>query len=268
MRETAAPVVLITGASAGIGEALAFEYSARGADLVLLARRTERLASVADRLTQAGRRVLAITCDVRNEEQLRGAFEHALRTFGRIDTVIANAGLALTGRFEKLTVDDYRRQFEINVFALLGTARLAIDPLKAARGRLALVSSVAGYVAAPGTSPYAMSKFAVRALGDSIRAELRPYGISVTTLCPGFIESEIRKVGRDGVYRPDARDPVPEWLVVPVRPAAKQMVRAIESRRAEVVITGHGKAFVFLARHMPRVTRVLARALTRELRNP
>ncbi len=268
MSDAAASVVLITGASAGIGEALALEYAARGADLVLLARRADRLASVAERVRTTGRRVLAITCDVRNDNQLRDAFQQAIRAFGRIDTVIANAGVAGTGSFEKLSLDDYRRQFEINVFALVRTSQLALEPLKATRGRLALLSSVAGYVAAPGMSPYAMSKFAVRAFGESIRAEVSPYGISVTTICPGFIESEIRKVGRDGVYRPDARDPVPPWLIAPLGPAVKQMVRAIEKRRPEVVITGHGRLLVFLERHMPRLTRVLARRLTKQFRNP
>lgn len=262
-----APVVLITGASAGIGEALALEYCARGADLVLVARRAERLASVADRVKSAGRRALAIACDVRDEPQLRAAFEQAGNTFGRIDTVIANAGLATTGRFERLTLDDYRRQFEINVFALIRTAQLALEPLKATRGRLALLSSVAGYVASPGMSPYAMSKFAVRAFGDSIREELRPYGVSVTTICPGFIESEIRKIDREGVYRAEARDPVPEWLIVPLRRAVPPIVRAIENRRAELVVTGHGKALVFLVRHVPRLMRSVTRRFSRQIRN-
>jgi short-subunit dehydrogenase len=268
MPDVARPVVLITGASSGIGEALALEYSARGADLALLARRADRLASVAERVKQTGARAITITCDVTDHERLASAFEQTLNAFGRIDTAIANSGLAITGRVQKLTLEQYRRQFEVNVFALVDTAQLAIEPLKATRGRLVLLSSVAGYVAAPGMSPYSMSKFAVRAFGDSLRGELRQYGISVTTICPGFVESEIRKVGRDGVYRADAHDPVPPWLIVPVRPAVKHMVRAIERRRPEVVVTGHGKLFVFLERHMPGLSRALARGFTTQVRDP
>ncbi len=261
-----APVVLITGASSGIGEALALEYAKRGYDAALLARRMDRLRSVAERVQSTGRRAAAIRCDVTDNASVRDAVAEAIRLLGRIDVAIANAGFGVAGRFEKLTLDDFRRQFETNVFGVLRTVQATLPHLAGSRGRLVIMGSVAGYVASPGMSPYAMSKFAVRALADSIREEVRKIGVSVTLIAPGFIDSEIRHLDREGVYRPDSVDPVPAWLVVPTDLAARAMVRAIQRRRPEAVITGHGKAMALLARHAPWTMRALSRALAPKMR--
>jgi short-subunit dehydrogenase len=259
-------VVLITGASSGIGRALAIEYARRGADLALLARRADRLAAVARETAAHGRRTLTLTCDVTDDAAVDSGVETALREFGRLDVVIANAGFGVSGRFERLSLDDYRRQFETNVFGVLRTVSASIGALRQSRGRLAIVGSVAGYVAAPGMSPYAMSKFAVRALADAIRAELHRDGISVTLISPGFVDSEIRRIDRNGVFRADAPEPVPSWLRVQTDVAARKIVRAIERRRAEAVITVHGKLMVQLARHAPGPMRMLTRMLTSRVR--
>lgn len=265
---TSHPVVLITGASSGIGEALALEYARRGADLVLLARREERLRDLAARIEALGRQALFIRCDVTSDRDLHAAVEHALDRFGRLDVVIANAGFGVGGRLERLTTDDYRRVFDTNVFGVIRTIHATLDALKRSRGRLALLGSVAGYVAAPGMSAYAMSKFAVRALAHSLRSELRGQGISVTLVSPGFIDSEIRKVDRTGMYREEAPDPVPAWLRMPTPKAARQIVRAIEARRTEIIVTAHGKVMVFLVRHAPRTLEALVRVFTPRVRKP
>lgn len=259
-------VVLITGASSGIGEALAVEYAHRGYDLALLARREARLAAVSERVSTAGRRAVSIVCDVRDDQSVTRAVEQALQAFGQLDVVVANAGFGVSARFERLTLDDYRRQFETNVFGVLRTIRATLPALTRTRGRLAIMGSVAGYLAAIGMSPYAMSKFAVRALADSLREEVRPLGISVTLISPGFVDSEIRRLDRDGVLRENSADPVPAWLVVPTPVAARHIVRAIERRRAEAVITAHGKAMVLLARHAPWAIRSLTRILAPKVR--
>ena len=260
------PVVLVTGASSGIGEALALEYARRGHDIALLARREDRLAAVADRIRQLGRRGVPIGCDVREDASVQEAIARASEAFGRIDIAIANAGFGVSGRFERLTLDDYRRQFETNVFGVLRTAQSVLPSLISTRGRLAIMGSVAGYVAAIGMSPYAMSKFAVRGLADSLREDIRERGVSVTLISPGFVDSEIRRVGRDGVFRESAPETVPAWLRVSTPVAARQIVRAIDRRRPEAVITAHGKAMVLLARHAPWSIRLLARALAPRVR--
>lgn len=260
------PAVLITGASSGIGEALALEYARRGCDLALLARREHRLAALAARVEQGGRRAIAIRCDVSEDASVADAVLRAADALGGLDVAVANAGFGVSGRFDRLELDDYRRQFETNVFGVLRTVRAALPFLARSHGRLAIMGSVAGYVAAAGMSPYAMSKFAVRGLADSLREEVRPEGVSVTLISPGFVDSEIRRTDRDGVFRDETPDPVPAWLRVPTPVAARQIVRAIERRRAEAVITAHGKALVLLARHAPSTIRMLTRALAPRVR--
>lgn len=233
------PVVLITGASSGIGAALARAYDARGARLALLARRKEKLATIARECSNA----TAIACDVDVDGSVTDAFREALSIFGRIDIVIGNAGISVPGVVDRLSLDDFRRQFETNVMGAVRTAKAAIAPLRDTRGRLGIVGSVNGYISLPGFAAYGMSKFAVRALCDALRGELKKDGVSVTHIAPGFVESEIRL--REG------KDPIPSWIVVKGERAAAEIVHAMQRRRANAVITGHGRAFVALQRSVP-----------------
>ena len=198
-----------------------------------------------------GRRALVLACDVTRDGELERAVAQVRDALGRIDVVVANAGFGVVGRIDRLTIEDYRRQFETNVFGVLRTIYATLDDLKRTRGRLAILGSVSGHLATPGGSPYAMSKFAVRALADALRNELRPAGIAVTLLSPGFVESEIRLIDNQGRLKTADRDVVPTWLRMRSDTAARKIVTAIERKRREAVITGHGKALVFVARHLP-----------------
>ena len=260
MDRFAGRVVLVTGASSGVGAAIAREFARQGADLVLVARRFPRLLSLADELRATGRRALALMGDVTVDGAVEEAVKQALAAFGRLDVAVANAGFGVVGPFERLVLDDYRRQFETNVFGVLRTASATLPALRSSRGTLVIVGSVSGHVPTPGASAYAMSKAAVHALAGSLRAEVLADGVGVVLVIPGFVESEIRRVDNRGVHHPDARDPVPSWLVVPADRAARVIVRAVARRRREVVVTGHGKVVVWVARHLPSL---LAFALER-----
>ena len=219
---------------------------------MLLARRTDRLAALAVELERGGRRALALGCDVTRDGDLERAVARARTALGRLDVVVANAGFGVVGPLARLTLEDYRRQFETNVFGVLRTIYATLADLERARGRLVIIGSVTGYVAAPGSSPYAMSKFAVRGLAEALGHELAPRGVSVTLISPGFVASEIRRVDNRGALRDTApRDPIPAWLVMPAERAARQIVRAVARRRREVVLTPTGKLAVFLQRHAP-----------------
>lgn len=251
--------MFITGASSGIGAGLAREFARCGADVVLAARRGERLEVLAAEIRHGGRRALAIGCDVTRDGDVERAMAAARTAFGRVDVVVANAGFGVVGDVERLTLDDYRRQFETNVFGVLRTVWAALDDVKRARGRIAIIGSVSGHLATPGSSPYAMSKFAVRALAEALGHELAQQGVSVTLISPGFVESEIRRVDNSGRLREAAPDPIASWLVMPTERAARQIVDAIARRRREAVITGHGRATVFLNRHAPWLIAALIR---------
>lgn len=244
-------VVLVTGASSGIGAAVSRELAKRGAKLVLAARRTDKLEALVDGIRGQGGSAVAVACDVTKDGDPEAAVARAVAEFGRLDTVLANAGFAVAGRVEALSLDDYRRQLETNVFGVLRTVKAALPEVKERRGRIAVVGSVNGYVGTPATSAYCMSKFAVRALCDCLRVEVAADGVSVTHIAPGFVESEIRVKDNSERVHERAKDPVPAWLVVKASDAAEEIATAIERRVDERVVTGHGKVAVFLERHAP-----------------
>ncbi|MBI3598376.1 MAG: SDR family NAD(P)-dependent oxidoreductase [Nitrospirae bacterium] len=254
------PVVLITGASSGIGEALAIEYSRCGADLILAARRERKLKTLAERLSGDGTRAVFSACDVTKDGDLERVVLMAQSTFSKIDIVIANAGFGVKGALEEISLSDYRRQFETNVFGVLRTIYATLDALKKSRGRLVIIGSVMGHIASPDASAYAMSKFAMRALCESIRLELAPYDVSVTLISPGFVASEFRQVDNMGKVDETRKETAPKALLMEASQAAQQIARAIKNRKHEAIITAHGKIAVFLRNNFPEfVSAVLAR---------
>jgi NAD(P)-dependent dehydrogenase (short-subunit alcohol dehydrogenase family) len=218
---------------------------------VLTARRADRLHALAQELTAGGGRALALACDVTVDGDLERAVVAAREAFGRLDVVVANAGFGVVGPVQALTLDDYRRQLETNVFGVVRTAHATIAELKKTRGRFVIIGSVSGHVGVPGSSAYSMSKFAVRGFAASLGHELASHGVAVTLISPGFVDSEIRRVDNRGVLREASADPVPRWLRVTTPVAARAIVRAIARRRREAVITGHGRITVFMQRHVP-----------------
>ena len=268
MRRLDGTVVLITGASSGIGAALGREFAARGAMVALAARRVDRLHSVADGITADGGTAVPFACDVTREGDLERTVAAIVEQFGRLDIAVANAGFGVAGALEALDLDDYRRQFETNVFGVLRTAYAVLAELKRSHGKLVLLGSVAGYVAAPGASAYAMSKFAVRGLADSLRGELAADGVDVVLILPGFVDSEFRQVDNRGRHHAGAPDPIPAWLRMRTDRAARQIVRAVARGRREKVVTTHGRVAVFMVRHFPRLVRSVATRARARRREP
>ena len=254
-------VILITGASSGIGEELAEQLAQQGALLTLAARRADVLARLGDRIEATGSRPLVIECDVTRDGDVERAVSETVRERGRLDVAFANAGFGVAGLFAKLSLEDYRRQFETNVFGVLRTLYAALPEVKRTRGALVITGSIAGWVATPGTSAYAMSKFAVRALANSITPELAQVGVALTLLSPGFVESNIRRVDNRGTLHPDAPEPLPGWLVMSRRKAVQQILRAVARRRREAIITGHGRILIAMERYAPWLIRAMGRRM-------
>jgi short-subunit dehydrogenase len=254
--------ILITGASSGIGEELALQLAAKGAHLTLTARRRELLGALAQKISAAGHETpLIVPADVTRDGDLDHAVSESLRAHGKLDVVIANAGFGVVGPFSKLILEDYRRQFETNVFGLIRTLRAALPEIQKSHGNLVLIGSVAGWAASPGASPYAMSKFAVRALANAITPELALDGVNVTLISPGFVASNIRRIDNQGKFHAGTKDPIPEWLIMPTHTAVRQILRAIAKGKREAIITGHGKALVALERFAPWIIRLAGRRM-------
>jgi short-subunit dehydrogenase len=244
-------VTFITGASSGIGAALSLEVARQGGDVVLVARRQERLQKFAREIESMGRQALVVPCDVSKDNDLQAAAEKTIDKFGRINYVVANAGFGIAGRFEKLTVEDFRRQFETNVFGVLKTIYATREHLTTSRGCLVIIGSINGYVATPRLSAYSMSKFALHGLAESLWHEFRRQGVGVVLIVPGYVQTEIRQVDKWGVHHPATKDHIPEWLQISCEEAARQIALAMYRRERQRIITGHGKIAVFLQRHCP-----------------
>ena len=254
--------VLITGASSGIGEELALQLSQAGAHLTLTARRRELLDQLAQKISAAGHTTpLVVVADVTRDGDVENAVAESVHKWGKLEVVVANAGFGVVGPFEKLSLEDYRRQFETNVFGVIRTLYAALPELRKTRGHIAITGSVAGWGATPGASPYAMSKFAVRALANSISPELALSGVRVTLISPGFVASNIRRVDNRGAFHAGAREPIPAWIIMPTPKACRQILYAIARGKREAIITGHGKALVVIERFAPWVIRAAGRRM-------
>ncbi len=254
--------VLITGASSGIGRTLALQLGAAGAQLTLTARREELLKTLADEIASAGGvRPIISNCDVTRDGDLERAVADAVGAFSKLDVVFANAGFGVVGYFDRLEVADYRRQFETNVFGVLRTIKACKAEIGRTQGNVVIVGSIAGYCATPGNSPYCMSKFALRALANSITPEFARAGVSVTLISPGFVASNIRRVDNAGRFHAEAHDSMPAWLVADAGRVGRQILRAVAARRTEAIITGHGKLLVAIERLAPWIMRAVGRRM-------
>lgn len=191
MPQLAGQVVIITGASSGIGEATARRLARAGARVVLSARRQERLDALARELDPAGAAVLAVAGDVTSEADRRRLVDATLAKFGRIDGLVNNAGYGTRGPVEIVPVDAIRRNFETNVFSLVALTQLVLPTMRAqGAGCVVNIGSVAGRIARPLSSVYDSTKHALEALTDGLRGELKPFGVRVTLVRPGFILTE------------------------------------------------------------------------------
>lgn len=255
-------VVLVTGASAGIGAACAREFAREGARVALAARRPDKLDAVAADIRTAGGEALTVVCDVCDRASMDAAVARIVDAWGRLDVVLANAGFGVSGVANKLEVEDYRRQFETNFFGVLNTVYAALPKVIESKGNIALVSSVMGHLSVPTFGPYCSSKFAVRALAECLYYDLADLDVAVTCISPGIVESELRSINNRGEYT-GKPDPAPKWITMPSATAARHMVRAIHRRKPLYVVTNHAKIAVFIGQRFPGLYRWLLRSLTK-----
>jgi NAD(P)-dependent dehydrogenase (short-subunit alcohol dehydrogenase family) len=270
-------VVIITGASAGIGEATARMLGRQGARLVLTARRQDRLNVLKQEIesaqtggtARAAGTVLAIAGDVTSASDRERLVQETMRVFGRIDALVNNAGYGQRGPIEIVPVDDIRRNFETNVFSLIALTQLAIPIMRSQRsGRIVNISSVAGRIARPLSSVYDATKHALEAISDGMRGELAPFGIKVIVIEPGFIITEFLEVAnsvsrpvveQDGPYAPFLKGLEETYsrargIAGKPEDIARLVLRALASGRPRIRYAGpaHARLFLALNRVLPQ----------------
>src|SRR5258705_6660998 len=184
-------IVIVTGASAGIGEAASRRLAVEGATVVMTARRAERLEALKQEIESVGGRALAVVGDVTSAEDRERLVQETMRGFGRIDGLVNNAGYGQRGPIELVPGEGIRQNFETNLFSFIALTQLVIPIMRAQQsGRIVNVSSVAGRIARPLSSVYDATKHALEAISDGMRGELAPFGIKVIVVEPGFIITE------------------------------------------------------------------------------
>jgi NAD(P)-dependent dehydrogenase (short-subunit alcohol dehydrogenase family) len=260
-------VVILTGASSGIGRAIALELASAGAWLVLAARNRAALEAVASECAARGGRAIVQPTDVTDDSQCKALVDRAVSEHGRIDTLIHDAGVSMWARFAEVQdLGIFERIMRVNYLGPVSLTHHALPWLLRTRGRLVAVSSVAGRNGVPTRSGYSASKHALVGFFDSLRIELASQGVTVTILCPDFVKSEIRErcFGPNGKPLGPGNSPVREDAVMTASECARISVRAIERRDREVLMSTRSRVGLWLKLIAPAVVdRIAARAIAR-----
>jgi short-subunit dehydrogenase len=259
--------ILITGASEGIGRALALLLAAQGAQLVLAARNAARLAEIGAECSALGAQVETVTTDVAQPGQCTQCVQQGLARFGRLDILVNNAGITMWARFDEVSdFSVYERLLQVNLLGAVHMTAAALPHLKAARGLLVAVASVAGLTGVPERTGYAASKHAMVGFFESLRIELLGSGVDVTIVAPDFVVSQIhrRATGPDG--RPLGHTPMDEERIMTAERCAQLIARAMQRRQRLLVTSARGRLGRWARLVAPRLVDGLAARAIREHR--
>jgi short-subunit dehydrogenase len=255
--------IILTGASEGIGRALALELAGRGARLALAARDRTRLESLAAECRARGGEARALPTDVSNAQDCEWLLNESVTAFGGIDVLIHNAGITMWSRFDALQdLSIIERLMEVNYLAPVRLTSLALPELKKSRGLIVAVASLAGLTGVPERSGYAASKHALIGFFDSLRIELAGTGVDVSVIAPDFVVSEIHKraIGPDG--EPLGESPMVQSKIMTAERCAARIVRAVEKRERQVVMSTRGRLGRWIKLLAPAVIdRIAAKAI-------
>jgi short-subunit dehydrogenase len=258
-------VVVVTGASQGIGRALVIELAAQRPRLVLAARDAAALAAVAAAGTARGAEILVVPTDVTSEASCRALVERTVERFSRLDVLVNNAGIGMLARFDEVVdLRPYEQLMRVNYLGSVYPTYHALPHLKASRGQIVAISSLAGLNGVPLRTAYAATKHAQIGFFDSLRVELRGSGVAVTIVCPYFVRSEIRRrsAGPDGRTVPAS--PVHEGEIMTAEECARRTVRAMEHRQRMLVMTLKGRVGRWVKLVAPGLVDRMAEAAVRK----
>lgn len=241
-------VVIVTGASSGIGRSLAIQLAGQGAKVAIAARRTERLEMVADECRLGGGEVLVVPTDVSDEAQCQMLVEKTVAAFGRLDMIINNAGMAVVSLLRELPdLSLFRHVMDINFYGAVHCTYYALPYLMQTKGRVVTVSSLGGKAGLPFNTSYTASKYALHGFYDSLRMELALHGVSVTVICPYWVVTEFHEayLNKDGVRRGVQGRAIYTQKMMTAERCAEITLKAADKRRREVLM-GPGRWLVWL----------------------
>jgi len=230
-------IAVITGAASGIGQATAVEFADKGANLVVSDVNEAGLAETVRAIEAKGRRAVVVKADVSRPEQVEAMIRKAVDTFGRIDLLMNNAGVGLSGEMRHLSLTDWEWIVGINLWGPIYGIHFALPHMMKQRsGHIVNVASAAGLIASPGMSAYTTTKFGIVGLSEVLRNELARFGIGVTVVCPGFVRTSIFNTTQlRGVKDEKEARAVPPWLGISKETCAKDIRKAVEKNKFLII---------------------------------
>jgi len=247
-------IIIITGASSGIGKSLAIEFAKRGANLVLGARQFVTLCEIAQDLERQYQiKAIAVQCDVTIEEDCRHLINQTLTTFGKIDVLVNNAGISMRALFKDADISVLKKVMDVNFWGTVYCTKFALPEILKTKGTIVGVSSIAGYKGLPGRTGYSASKFAINGFLDALWVENLKTGIHVLTACPGFTASNIRNTALDKKGAQQGESTLEEDKMMTADEVAKIIADGVENTARTLIMTRQGKLLVFLNKFLPRL---------------
>ncbi len=257
---------LITGSSDGIGAELALQLATHGPNLVLAARSLDKLEMIAAQCEAKGAKAIAVRCDVTQQADCENAIAQTIAKFGKLDVLVNNAGLSMHAWFEEISnLDTFETLFRTNVMSAVWCTRAALPHLKISKGLIVGVSSLAGKTGVPARTTYCTSKFAMDGFFQALRLELRGTGVDVTMIYPGVVATNIRRHGLKGDGLEAGFSGLKEEGAMTVQDCATQMIRAIDKRQRELIMTRQARIGMKLKAIAPGVVDNMAmKALSKQ----
>lgn len=246
-------VIIITGASSGIGLATARLFAGMGAKLSLAARSIDRLESLASELTDDRSRILCIKTDVSVEEDCRRLIEETVRRFGKIDILINNAGISMRAPFLDVNLEVIKKLMNVNFWGTVYCTKYALPEILKSKGSIAGIISTAGYVAIPGRTGYVTSKYAIRGFLETLRIEHLNDGINILVFAPGYTASNVRNAALLADGSPQGYSPKDEGKLMSAEKVAEKLAYGLYRRKKEMILTALGYWDIWLYRRFPRL---------------
>jgi short-subunit dehydrogenase len=262
-------IVIVTGASSGIGEAIARQFSAHGSKVILAARSEDKLKKIVAEIQSLNQVASYVVTDVAREDDCKRLIEFTVKEYGAIDILINNAGLSMRARFQEVEIFVLKRLMEVNFWGTVYCTKYALPYLIKNRGTLVGVSSVAGFHGLPGRTGYSASKFAMHGFLETIRIENLRTGLHVMILAPGFTSSEIRKHALTATGKEQGESPLNEKKLMSSEYVAKRLLRAIRWKKRNKLLTWDGRLTALFQRILPEfVDWVYYKEMSKEKKSP
>ncbi len=262
-------VVIITGASSGIGKALAFEFAGKGAKCVLGARNYDKLAEIAEEIKLKGGEVAFSQTDVTSENDCKNLVQSAVDQFGRVDVLINNAGISMRALFKDVDLEVIRRVMDVNFWGTVYCTKYALPYILEQKGSIVGVSSIGGIKGLPGRTGYSASKFAMGGLLECIRTEHLKDDLHVLVAYPGFTASNIRNTALAADGSQQGETPRDEQKMMSAEDVAGHIYRAVQKRKNTIVLTTEGKLVALLNKFFPNwMTKQVFKSFAKEPDSP